>query len=172
MSVIISGFNRASLRRWYRELAVVALVAMVSLSSGGSLRAAEVIELTQTGCQFLESEHDIDHGYKTASASDCVRINKSSGDQRLAKSNVLHLKQGDYIFRVSNRDVPYELGFWVREKDYNWKNPIHIATKTSVSGGGLVEGKTQDYAVSLKPGEYIYSCPLNPTPNYRLVVSE
>jgi hypothetical protein len=172
MSLMISGFIRSSLHRWSRELGVAALVTMVSLSSGAALRAAEVIELTQTGCQFLESEHDIDHGYKTASANDCVRINKSSGDQRLAKSKVLQLKPGEYIFRVSNRNVPYELGFWVREKDYNWKNPIHIATKTSVSGGGLVLGKTQDYAVSLKPGEYVYSCPLNPTPNYRLVVSE
>ncbi|MBT5918489.1 MAG: hypothetical protein HOH26_08155, partial [Alphaproteobacteria bacterium] len=74
-------------------------------------------------------------------------------------------------FRVTNKNVPYELGFWVREKGYNWKNPMHLATKTSVSGGGLVTGKTQDYEVTLKPGEYVYSCPLNPTPDYRLVVA-
>ena len=28
----------------------------------------------------------------------------------------------------------------------------------------------KDYEVTLKPGEYVYSCPLNTTPNYRLVV--
>ena len=132
---------------------------------------ARVIELTQTGCQFLESENNIDHKFSTGSASDCKSVNKKTGKERLEKSRVIHLKPGEHVFRVTNRDVPYELGFWVREKGYDWKNPIHIATKTSVSGGGLVTGKTQDYAVTLKPGEYVYSCPLNPTPDYRIVVS-
>ncbi len=27
-----------------------------------------------------------------------------------------------------------------------------------------------DYAVTLKAGEYLYSCPLNSTPDYKLVV--
>jgi hypothetical protein len=67
--------------------------------------------------------------------------------------------------------VPYELGFWLREHDYNWKNPIHKLTKVSVSGGGLVTGATQDYEGELEPGEYLYSCPLNPTPDYKLVVT-
>jgi hypothetical protein len=31
-------------------------------------------------------------------------------------------------------------------------------------------GKTRDYAIELKPGEYVYSCPLNTTPDYRLMV--
>ena len=66
--------------------------------------------------------------------------------------------------------APRPLGFWLRDKDYNWLNPVHKLTKTSVSGGGLTLGKTQDYAVELKPGEYVYSCPLNTTPDYRLVV--
>jgi hypothetical protein len=43
-------------------------------------------------------------------------------------------------------------------------------TLPSVSGGGLLAGKTQDYVIDLQPGEYVYSCPLNPTPDYRLVV--
>ena len=74
------------------------------------------------------------------------------------------------MFRVTNKNVPYELGFWLREHDYNWKNPVHKVSKISVSGGGLDLGKTKDYVVDLKPGEYLYSCPLNPTPDYKLVV--
>ena len=31
-------------------------------------------------------------------------------------------------------------------------------------------GTTQEYEVELSEGEYLYSCPLNPTPDYRLVV--
>jgi hypothetical protein len=154
----------------FKQIYFFVLTATLILFVARAAEAVQVIELTQTGCQFLESENDIDHKYKTASASDCVGINKSTGKDRLATSKVIRVKPGKFIFRVKNKNVPYELGFWVREKDYNWKNPIHIATKTSVSGGGLVLGKTQDYEVTLKPGEYVYSCPLNPTPDYRLVV--
>ena len=61
--------------------------------------------------------------------------------------------------------MPYELGFWLRGATL-----LSRATLPSVSGGGLTTGKTQDYVVDLKPGEYVYSCPLNPTPDYRIVV--
>ncbi len=139
---------------------------------GGPAVAAEptVIELTQTGCQFLESEGFVDHGFKTAKAADCDAINQRTAADRLAKARSLELVPGTYVFRVTNRDVPYELGFWLRDRDYNLLNPLHRLTKTSVSGGGLVMGKTQSYEVELMPGEYVYSCPLNPTPDYRLVV--
>ena len=43
-------------------------------------------------------------------------------------------------------------------------------TLPSVSGGGLTPGTTKDYVVELKEGEYLCSCPLNPTPDYRLDV--
>ena len=33
-----------------------------------------------------------------------------------------------------------------------------------------VERLAQAKVLELEPGEYVYSCPLNPTPNYRLVV--
>ena len=42
----------------------------------------------------------------------------------------------------------------------------------SVAGAGLFTGETKDYEVDLKPGEYVYSCPLNTTPDYKLVVKE
>jgi len=83
---------------------------------------------------------------------------------------VLELEPGTYTFRVSNTDVPYELGFWIREADYQLGNPVHKLTKTSVSGGGLFAGQSKAYEVELEPGEYVYSCPLNPTPDYKLVV--
>ena len=147
-----------------------ALMLAVFAFNAPSAAAAEVIELTQTPCQFLEPE-GMDHNFKSSRKADCERINAKNGAQRVAKSKVITLKPGDYVFRVTNRNVPYPLGFWLRDKDYNWKNPIHKVTKLSVSGGGLTTGKTQDYMATLKPGEYLFSCPLNTTPDYRLVVT-
>lgn len=151
------------------SVALPALSALLLTAPAGA-QEATVIELTQTPCQFLESEHGVDHGYKSTSEADCKTINAETGAERVAKSEVMILKPGKYVFRVTNKNVPYELGFWLREQDYNWKNPLHKLNKISVSGGGLVEGETQDYEVELKPGDYLYSCPLNPTPDYHIKV--
>lgn len=124
-----------------------------------------VIELTQVSCQFLESEQGINHGYRSKSIKDCEAINAKTGAARLKAAQPLQLKPGKYIFRVTNRDVPYELGFWLRGAGIAGRVAL-----PNVSGGGLVTGKTQDYAVDLKPGEYLYSCPLNTTPDYQLLV--
>jgi len=156
-----------------RPMAFAALLAATATwaAQPAPAMAAEIITLTQTGCQFLEPE-GTDHAYKTAKADDCNAINAKTGKDRLAESNVVKLKAGEYIFRVTNKNVPYDLGFWLRDKDYDWRNPLHKLSKTSVSGGGLSTGKTKDYKVTLKPGEYVYSCPLNPTPDYRVVVEK
>lgn len=132
--------------------------------------SANIINLTQVGCQFVESENGKNHGYSPTKKADCVAINGKSGAKRLSEAKVLELKPGEYTFRVVNKNVPYELGFWLRSRGYDWRNPVHKVTKTSVSGGGLTKGRTKDYKVTLKPGEYVYSCPLNTTPDYRLVV--
>lgn len=125
----------------------------------------EVIELTQTACQFLESENGLDKGFRSTKAEDCDGINARTGKERFANAKVLSLKPGKYVFRVANKNVPYELGFWLRGASL-----VKRAVLPSVSGGGLTQGKVQDYAIELKAGEYEYSCPLNPTPDYKLVV--
>ncbi len=131
-----------------------------------------VINLTQIPCQFLESENGVDQGFRSSSSADCKAINEKTGKARLEKAKVLKLKPGKYIFRVTNKNVPYSLGFWLREHDYSLGNPLHKLTKTSVSGGGLKTGVTRDYEVVLEAGkQYLYSCPLNPTPNYRIMVN-
>lgn len=143
------------------------LLPLLWLAGNSLSLAAEptVITLTQVPCQFLESEQGRNHGFKSSSIKDCEAINARSGNQRLATATTLELKPGKYIFRVTNKDVPYELGFWLRAASL-----VRRVNLPSVSGGGLTTGKTQDYAIDLKPGEYLYSCPLNTTPDYKLVV--
>ncbi len=133
-------------------------------SHGSAAGEATVIDLTQTACQFVEVE-GVDHGFTTSTKADCETINADSGAERLANSKTLTLKPGKYIFRVTNENVPYELGFWLRGSGL-----VNRATLPSVSGGGLTEGTTEDYEIELTAGEYVFSCPLNPTPDYKLVV--
>jgi len=141
--------------------------ALATVLLGASMATAaesKVITLTQVGCQFLESENGVDHKFKTSKADDCKAINAKTGEDRLAKSKVMKLRPGNYIFRVTNKNVPYGLGFWLRGKG------LGRVTLPSVSGGGLNKGVTKDYKITLKPGDYVYSCPLNPTPDYKLEV--
>lgn len=138
----------------------------VALGSGPAQSAPpRVIELTQLPCQFLESENGADHGFRSRQATDCEAINAATGARRLAAATPLELPAGRYVFRVTNRSVPYELGFWLRGAGVAGR-----AALPSVSGGGLTSGRSRDYEIELKPGRYVYSCPLNPTPDYPLVV--
>lgn len=142
------------------------LGAGISAPATSALAASPtVVELTQVPCQFLESENGKNQGYKSMSKADCEAINAKSGDARLAAAKTIELKPGKYVFRVTNKDVPYVLGFWLRGDGV-----LNRVSLPSVSGGGLATGKTQDYEIVLEKGEYVYSCPLNPTPNYRIVV--
>lgn len=153
----------------YHLSSALAVVVFAIASLTGSAWAGEeptLVVLTQTGCQFLESENGIDHGYKTTSKKDCEAINATSGEQRLADAKTIHLKPGKYTFRVTNQNVPYMLGFYLRGAGV-----LNYATLPRVSGGGLTVGKSRDYTIELKPGSYVYSCPLNPTPDYKLEVS-
>ena len=123
-----------------------------------------IINLTQVGCQFLETETK-NYQYQPTSAEDCQKINSETLSQRKSEFKPLELKPGKYIFRVKNSNVSYPLGFYLRGEG------IKKVSLPKVSGGGLTEGTTKDYEITLKPGKYVFSCPLNPTPDYPLVVN-
>ncbi len=135
----------------------------IFLLSPSALFAAQTITLTQTACQFIESEHGDQH-YQANSYMDCESLNHKTEDKRLEKAKVLKLKAGEYTFHVINKNVPYVLGFWLRGSGFS------RLTLPSVSGGGIQTGGFKDYRIKLSKGEYVYSCPLNPTPDYKLIV--
>ncbi|MFV2031768.1 MAG: hypothetical protein ACC663_04670 [Gammaproteobacteria bacterium] len=145
--------------------AFAVLAALAAFSTARAAQHVGIIVLTQTACQFIESEDGIERGYTTTKKADCDAINGKNGAERVAAAEPLVLKPGSYIFRVTNRDVPYVLGFWLRAEKL-----IDRIYLPSVSGGGLETGDTRDYVIELTPGNYVYSCPLNTTPDYRLIV--
>jgi len=148
-------------------LAIALAVTTTGYIGSVSAEDAQIIELTQVNCQFVESENDIDHNFESANKADCERIHGQTGDERLDASKTIELKPGKYIFRVTNKDVEYPLGFYLRGDGL-----IGKATLPKVSGGGLTKGVTKDYEITLVDGEYVYSCPLNSTIDYKLVVSD
>ena len=118
----------------------LALLLATTCAASMSLAAeTQVIKLTQVSCQFLESENDTDHDFSAASADDCKALNKQTAEQRVGKSQTLTLKPGKYTFRVTNKDVPYNLGFWLRGKgikplrssDYG-DLMVHVTVETPV----------------------------------------
>ena len=146
-----------------RTFALLLCSTALAFATPGAAGEATVITLTQTGCQFLEPEGK-NYGYAPQNAEDCEKINAENENTRLEKSEPLTLKAGTYHFDVQNKNVPYTLGFWLRGAG------LQRAFLPSVSGGGIEEGETKRYTVTLEPGKYVYSCPLNPTLDYALVV--
>lgn len=142
----------------------IAALAAVSMTSSASLaQDATIIELTQTACQFVEVEGK-DHGFKSTRKADCEAINAKTAEERLKTARVMTLKPGKHVFRVTNKNVPYGLGFYLRGAG------VGRLTLPKVSGGGLEPGVSKDYSINLKPGTYYFSCPLNTTPDYKIKV--
>ncbi len=78
------------------------------------------------------------------------------------------LSEGTYIFEISNNEVGHNVGFVLAPKGKtDAANHIKNAYVTS-----QVKNNTKETSktVTLKKGEYVYFCPLNPTPQYSLIV--
>ena len=73
-----------------------------------------------------------------------------------------------YIFEVSNKGVDRQLGFVIAPKGKpEQAHHIPEAYLAAAIKKGEVSSSKE---VVLEKGEYIYFCPLNPTPQYTLVV--
>ena len=78
----------------------------------------------------------------------------------------LTLKEGNYIFEISNNNVGHQVGFVLAPKS----NPdAHIKT-AYVTKAVANNAKEKSNVTKLAKGEYVYFCPLNPTPKYTLTV--
>ena len=76
------------------------------------------------------------------------------------------LSEGTYIFEIANNNVGHNVGFVLAPKS-NIKAHIKNAYVQEEVGNNT---KQTSKKVILKKGEYVYFCPLNPTPQYTLIV--
>lgn len=82
----------------------------------------------------------------------------------------LTVSPGTYVFEVTNNHAAKEVGLVLVKKGKDAsdaKNHIQTAYVTQVAKDGETQ-KTK--ATKLAKGEYVYFCPLNPTPQYTLTV--
>jgi hypothetical protein len=116
------------------------------------------LTLVQRPCRFEAAEPGA--AFDAQSAAACKAQNDATRDARTQRA--LRVPAGKLTIAVSSEQVPYELGFWLRAAS---SPDVAVA-----QGGGVVPGVTKTYEVELAPGAYVYSCPLNPTPDYVLIV--
>lgn len=83
----------------------------------------------------------------------------------------LNLTPGKYQFRVVNKNVNKDLGFVIQKETDKDSEVMETAVPNSFTTAYVKKGETQYTGiVELKEGSYVYSCPLNPTPHYKLTV--
>ncbi|WP_052705306.1 plastocyanin/azurin family copper-binding protein [Flavobacterium sp. 316] len=82
----------------------------------------------------------------------------------------LNLKPGTYSFEVTNNGIDHEVAFVLAPNKEDIQESDFIAdamlTKTIKDG----ETASSKVPVTLEKGEYVYFCPLNNTPKYKLIV--
>lgn len=78
------------------------------------------------------------------------------------------LSEGTYVFEIANNKVGHDVGFVLAPKGKtDQAHHIKEAYVTEVVKNNTT-GHTKE--VTLTKGEYVYFCPLNPTPQYTLIV--
>lgn len=82
----------------------------------------------------------------------------------------LTVSEGTYVFEVANNHAAEAVGLvLVKKGDDASKPENHI--KTAYVTTVVKDGKTEkSNATTLSKGEYVYFCPMNPTPQYTLTV--
>lgn len=76
------------------------------------------------------------------------------------------LSEGSYIFEISNNNVDHKVGFVLAPKS---DPDAHIKT-AYVTETVDTNTKQKSNVTTLTKGEYVYFCPMNPTPQYTLIV--
>lgn len=102
----------------------------------------------------------------TAQKTKTIKLEQTPGE--FTKTE-LKLKAGKtYVFEVANAGVHHPVGFVLAPKGKpEQENHIPAAYLKSTPNDGESASSSE---VILEKGEYIYFCPMNPTPQYTLIV--
>lgn len=100
-------------------------------------------------------------------ATNTIALEQTKGE---FVQKAITVSEGTYVFEVSNNHAAKEVGLVLVPKGKDASKPEnHI--KTAYVTAVAKDGETQKTnATTLAKGEYVYFCPLNPTPQYTLTV--
>ena len=104
---------------------------------------------------------------KMATAVTTVSLEQTDGK---FTQQELTLKEGSYIFEISNNNVGHQVGFVLVPKGKDASKPENHIKTAYVTKVVDNNGKETSKVTILEKGEYIYFCPMNPTPQYTLTV--
>lgn len=122
---------------------------------------AQIIVLRLSPCLIKEAE-TAPMKYSATDAKRCEQLNRAAKVARDPGIKRMRLVAGDYIFRVYNDDVPWPVDFAIKG---------HMDESLPKTGGGQMKaGQGLAYKITLTPGSYLYSSPLNATYDYHLLV--
>jgi len=110
------------------------------------------------------------HNAKVSSETEAtvVELTQIPGEFTTEK---LTLKPGSYRFKVANVGVGHDVGFVIQRAEDKDADVMKTALPNSFSTAPIPQGTVGETGVvELTPGEYVYSCPLNPTPHYLITV--
>lgn len=126
-----------------------------------STAGVPVVQLEITRCMIPAAEVD-PLPLAAPDAKRCERLNRASLGARTLRK--MRLIEGTYVFRVTNKDVPWRIDFAVKG--------AHDRSLPKAAGGSLKMGQIAEYTIDLKRGVYVFSSPLGGTIDYPLLVEE
>ncbi len=119
----------------------------------------------------VSAQKKVDEKMEKLSAHSDVTIIELAQVDGAFTTEGLSLKPGKYQFNVTNRAVGHEVGFVIQKAADKNGDVMKTAVENSFSQNMIAKGKTESSGiVELKAGDYVYSCPMNPTPKYKLTV--
>lgn len=80
------------------------------------------------------------------------------------------LAEGNYVFEISNNNVGHQVGFVLVPKGADASKPENHIKTAYVTKVVDNNSKETSNITTLEKGEYVYFCPMNPTPQYTLIV--
>ena len=142
------------------SLLALTIFAALFAATNANAQSADKMMTHKDGAHTMKADHSKDAMMAKAEYT-LIELSQTEGQY---EQQTLTLKPGKYVFAVTNDGVDKDLGFYLQD-----------ATEAQVENSGLKaligNGETnQTGVVTLTPGTYQYSCPLNPTPHYTITV--
>ena len=149
-------------------LVLVSLNGFTNLQAQTETMQKKGMEKMDKGMEKGMDKMDKMHKMEAADAVTVIQLTQSPSEFNIKG---LTLSPGQYRFEVTNGSVDHEVGFVIQKASDKDGDLMATAIKSAFTTSTVAPGATQSSGVvTLTPGEYVYSCPMNPTPHYNITV--